>query len=336
MERPVVLGIESTAHTFGVGIASYDGTILANEYSVYKPTTGGIHPREAAEHHAKVAADVVSRAVKKAGIKLEDLDGIAISLGPGMGPCLRVGATIARALSYKLSIPLIPVNHAIAHFEIARSSTELFDPLIVFISGGNTMIAAYEEGRYRVFGETLDISLGNCLDTFTRETELGFPGPPILEQMMSKAKEFVELPYTVKGQDLSFSGLLTAALRALKEGYRIEDISMSLLETAYAMVVEVTERALVHTGKREIVLTGGVARSRRLTEMLNIMVKAHNVKFGVVPPQYAGDNGAMIALTGAVELKYGITIRIEDSSIRPKWRVDQVDVPWYYYYRDLR
>lgn len=332
----MVLGIESTAHTFGVGIAAYDANILANENSIYRPTAGGIHPREAAEHHAKVAANVVSRAIEKSGVKLSDIEGIAIALGPGMGPCLRVGATIARALSYKLSVPLIPVNHAIAHFEIARCSTRLFDPLIVFVSGGNTMISAYEEGRYRVFGETLDISLGNCLDTFAREVGLGFPGTPILEKITDKAKEFIELPYTVKGQDLSFSGLLTAALRAVKEGAEIEDISMSIIETAYAMVVEVTERALVHTGKREVVLTGGVARSKRLTEMLKTMVKVHKAKFGVVPPQYAGDNGAMIALTGALELKYGITMELENSFIRPKWRVEQIDIPWYYYYKELR
>jgi len=326
----VVLGIESTAHTYGVGIATSSGRIIVNVNSVYVPTKGGIHPREAAEHHSKVSAETLKRALDLSGLDIRnDIDGIAVALGPGMGPCLRVGCSVARALACYLDKPLIPVNHAVAHIEIARLTTSSKDPLIVYVSGGNTVIMAYSEGRYRVFGETLDIALGNCIDVFAREVGLGHPGVPAVEQMATRGKKFIQLPYTVKGQDVSFSGLLTMALRLAKEGrYKLEDLCYSLIETAYNMVVEVAERALAHTRKRELILTGGVARSRVLQEKLKKVCEIHDARFAVVPDEYAGDNGAMIAYTGALALKHRITIPLEKSFIRQRWRVEEVDVPW--------
>ncbi len=323
-----VLGIESTAHTFGASVASSDGRILSNVNDTYRPREGGIHPREAAEHHSKVAAGVIIGALRDAGVWFEDLDGVAVALGPGMGPCLRVGATVARAVALKYGLPLVPVNHAIAHIEIARLTAGMDDPLVIYLAGGNTMVTTFAEGRYRVFGETLDIPLGNCMDVFAREAGLGFPGTPRVEELAARGRRYIELPYTVKGQDMSFSGLLTAALRALKEGARLEDVCYSLVETAYSMVVEVAERALVHTGKSEVVLTGGVARSRVLPAKLARMCEAHGARFGVVPDEYAGDNGAMIAYTGALALDSGVTIPVEESYIRPMWRVEEVEVPW--------
>jgi len=327
-DEVIVLGIESTAHTFGASIASSQGEIFSNVNSVYVPSEGGIHPREAAEHHSKVAHTVILKAIDDSGLRLEEIDGIAISLGPGLGPCLRIGASLARALSLLLKRPLVPVNHAIAHIEIGRMTTGFEDPLVVYVSGGNTLIAAFNEGKYRIFGETLDIALGNCLDVFAREVGLGFPGVPKVEEKAKTGRGFIELPYTVKGQDISCSGLLTAALRKVREGRPLEDVCLSLVETAYSMLVEVTERALVHTSKKEMLLTGGVARSSRLREMLKVMAEEHGVKFKAVEDPYAGDNGAMIAYTGSLALSHGITIKVEESGIRPKWRIDEVEVPW--------
>lgn len=325
----IALGIESTAHTFGVGIASSRGKILANINSVYMPRNDGLHPREMAEHHSKVAKEVLNAALNVAGIKLEDIDGIAIALGPGMGPCLRIGATLARYLSLKFSKPLIPVNHAVAHVEIARLTTGFKDPLVIYVAGGNTMITAFVRGRYRVFGETLDIPLGNCLDVFAREAGLGLPGTPKVEQMALRGKEYIKMPYIVKGQDLSFSGLLTYAIKLLRKGcYRLEDICYSLIETCYSMLVEVAERGLSHLNKKEVTLTGGVARSKILIDKLNKMASFHGALFRPVDPEYAGDNGAMIAFTGAIALAHGIKIDVEKSVIRPLWRLDEVDIPW--------
>ena len=122
-------------------------------------------------------------------------------------------------------------------------------PITLYVSGGNTQIIAYESGKYRIFGETLDIAMGNCLDEFSRTVGLGHPGGPMIEKMAKNAEKYLKLPYTVKGMDLSFSGLLTSAIRKYQSGESIEDVCYSLQETAFSMLVEVTERAISHTHK---------------------------------------------------------------------------------------
>ncbi len=330
-QKCIVLGIESTAHTFGCGIASNDGRILANENSVYIPKEGGIHPREASRHHSTVAYKVVASALRKAKIKKEDINAIAFSQGPGLGPCLRSGATIARAIALILKKPYIPVNHCVAHIEIGRLISKCYDPLVIYVSGGNTIISAFDAGRYRIFGETLDIAYGNCIDTFSRNLNFPYPKPNELhplDHISTEGGNFIELPYIVKGQDISYSGLLTAALKKIQEGFFWRDVAYSFYVTASAMLIEVAERALAHTGKREVLLTGGNARSRLLQSMLQLVCEERKVKFYVVPSEYAGDNGAMIAWTGVLAYKHGIITPVEKSTIKPKWRLDEVDIPW--------
>ena len=327
------LGIESTADDFSVGIASFEGEILANVMDAYLPEEGGIHPREAAQHHSQVAAKVIAEAFKKAGIKPKDITVIAFSQGPGLGPCLRTGATAARALATYLKVPLVGVNHCVAHIEIGKLITKARDPVTLYVSGGNSIVAAYEAGRYRIFGETLDIAVGNCLDVFARNAGLrqrkGLVFGAIVEKLAEKGEKLIPLPYSVKGMDLSFSGLLTAAIQLLKEGkYRLEDICYSLQETAFSMLTEVTERALAHTEKPEVLLTGGVAANKRLQQMLKVIAVEHDARFCVVPKEYALDNGAMIAWTGVLAYKHGLTIPVEKSVVKRKWRLDEVDVPW--------
>ena len=328
-----VLGIESTAHTFGAGIASTRPPyILANVRRTYRPERGGIHPREAASFMARVAPEVLSEALREAGLRPRDLDAIAVALGPGLGPCLRIGATIARGLAVYLRKPLVPVNHAVAHIEIGRLTGGMRDPLVVYVSGGNTMVAAYAKGRYRVFGETLDIALGNLLDTFAREAGIAPPyvveGLHAVDRCASTADEPATLPYVVKGQDVSFSGLLTAALRALKRGERLDRVCLGLREVAYSAVVEVGERGLAHTGKREVLLVGGVAASPILREKMQAMSRLHGARFHAPPPSLAGDNGAMIAWTGLLAYLTGITIPVEESYVRQRWRPEDYPTPW--------
>jgi N6-L-threonylcarbamoyladenine synthase/protein kinase Bud32 len=327
------LGIESTADDFSVGISTFNGEILANIISAYMPEEGGIHPREASRHHAEVASKVLEDAFAKAKIKPQDLSIIAFSQGPGLGPCLRTGATIARALALYLKTPLVGVNHCVAHIEIGKLKTGAIDPITLYVSGGNTIVAAFDSGRYRVFGETLDIALGNCLDVFAREAGLrqkvGVPFGAMVEKFALKGKKFVSLPYTVKGMDTSFSGLLTAAVNLLKhEQCVLEDLCYSLQETAFSMVTEVAERALAHTEKREVLLTGGVAANKRLQSMIKAIAEEHDAEFCVVPSEFAVDNGAMIAWTGVLAYKYGIVTPIEKSFVRLRWRLEEVEVPW--------
>lgn len=327
------LGIESTADDFGVGIVTFNGKILANASSDYVPEEGGIHPREAARHHAEVADTVLRDALSEAGIKPKDLRLIAFSQGPGLGPCLRTGATVARALAAYLNLPLVGVNHSIAHIEIGKLTTGVADPVTLYVSGGNTIVSAFDSGRYRVFGETLDIALGNCLDVFAREAGLkhkkGMPLGAALEKLAANGKKLISMPYVVKGMDLSLSGLLTAATALLRRGdCRLEDLCYSLQEHAFSMVTEVTERALAHTEKREVLLTGGVAANKRLQSMLRVIAEEHGARFHVVPLEFATDNGAMIAWTGVLAYTHGAVTPVEESYVKLRWRLDKVDVPW--------
>jgi len=324
-DEKLVLGIESTAHTFGVGIASSAGRILANVNYVYAPRAGGIHPREAAQHHGRVAAGALKEAFEKAGVSPEDIDGVAFSMGPGMGPCLRVGATVARAIALKLGKPLIGVNHSVAHIEIGRLMTGCRDPVILYVAGGNTMIAGYIDGRYRVLGETLDIAAGNCLDVFGIKAGIGpMPAP---EEYARRGEKFHPLPYRVKGMDVSFSGLLTAALKLIGS-IKLEDLCLSITETVYSMLTETLERALAYAEKEEILLVGGLARSRRLREMIEEMARLHGARVYCAPPEYAGDNGAMIAWTGVLQLIAGQTLSIEESRVKPRFRMDEAEARW--------
>jgi N6-L-threonylcarbamoyladenine synthase/protein kinase Bud32 len=327
------LGFESTADDFSVGISTFDGEILANIISTYMLEEGGIHPREAARHHAEVASKVLEEAFTKSGINPQNLSVIAFSQGPGLGPCLRTGATVARALASYLNVSLVGVNHCIAHIEIGKIKTNAEDPITLYVSGGNTIVAAFDSGRYRVFGETLDIALGNCLDVFAREAGLrqreDMPFGAIVEKLAAKGKKLIPLPYAVKGMDTSFSGLLTAAVNLMKKGeYKLEDLCYSLQETAFSMVIEVTERALAHTEKKEVLLTGGVAANKKLQSMVGAIAEEHDAEFCVVPSQFAIDNGAMIAWTGVLAYKYGLVTPIEKSFVKLRWRLEGVEVPW--------
>jgi N6-L-threonylcarbamoyladenine synthase/protein kinase Bud32 len=325
----ISLGIESTADNLGVGIVSSELQVLANYVKIHVPPEGGIHPREAARHHSEYMGVAIKTALEQAGITIEEVDIISYAQGPGLGPCLRTGATGARALATYLNKPLVGVNHCVAHVEIGRMTTGAKDPLTLYVSGGNTIVSGYESGRYRIFGETLDIAIGNCLDTFARAAGLEYPGGPDIERKANLGKKLIQLPYVVKGMDLSYSGLLTSITSELETGeHSIEDLCFSLQETAYAMLGEITERALAHTGKPEMLLTGGVAANKRLGGIVRDIAEDHGAIPYVVPIRLAADNGAMIAWTGLIAYKAGHVTPIDESHVNPNWRMDQVKIPW--------
>jgi N6-L-threonylcarbamoyladenine synthase/N6-L-threonylcarbamoyladenine synthase/protein kinase Bud32 len=324
----ICLGIESTAHTIGIGIVDGDCKVLANLTKMIDGSKGGIHPREAANHHAENLAPLIHEAMAKAGVRSGDIGLVAFSQGPGLGPCLRTGATAARALSLSLSVPLIGVNHCVAHLEIGRKVTGCKDPTLLYASGGNTQVIAYSGGRYRVFGETLDVGIGNMIDKFGRSVGLPFPSGPHLERLAKEGNELIDLPYSVKGMDVAFSGILTAALQLHKQGKKMENLCFSLQETCFAMLVEVTERAMAHVEKDEVLLGGGVVQNKRLQEMVRIMAEERGAKMFVPPGSLCVDNGAMIAWTGIVMNQSGLTTKLEESGVRQRFRTDEVDLPW--------
>ena len=324
----ICLGLEGTAHSFGAGIVTSNGNVLSNEYDMLKTKEGGIHPREASRHHSELGPTIINRAIETAGIDYNDIDIIAFSRGPGLGPCLRTTATMARTLALRLDIPLVDVNHCVAHIEIGCLESKFQDPVTVYVSGGNTQIIAFAGGRFRTFGETLDIAIGNMLDVLGREIGMGFPAGPIVEKKALEGSNYHTLPYSVKGMDLSYSGILTASKKLHADGVSLSDICFSVQETAFGMLAEIAERAIAHTKKTELLLTGGVARNNRLADILEGGANRHNVKFHRVSPQLAGDQGAMIAWNGILQYNAGNQIAISDSSVLPKWRTDDQDILW--------
>ncbi|MGV9200329.1 MAG: KEOPS complex N(6)-L-threonylcarbamoyladenine synthase Kae1 [Promethearchaeia archaeon] len=334
--QKICLGIESTAHTFGVGIIDFSGNILSRINEIFTPEEGGLHPVQVKEQHLNRFDAVIKHAIAEAGITMQDLNLIAFSQSPGLGPVLKIGALAARMLSEFLNIPLVGVNHCVAHVEIGRLKCNIDDPLTLYVSGGNTIVSAYEANHYQIFGETLDLAIGNMIDSFAREVGIPHPGGPRIELLAKESpseRTYLPLPYIVKGMDLSFSGLYTAACRlidspAYNKKYNLNDVAFSVQETAFAMLTEVTERALAHTGKTEVLLTGGVAANKRLQNMIRYISEEHGARFEVVPLRLAGDNGAMIAWTGVLRYNAEGGHEIAETIIKPKERMDNITIPW--------
>ena len=328
-----ILGVESTAHTFGVAVLNYDGKILSNVKKTFTTEKGGIIPIEVARHHRENSEALFVKALADAGIEKKDISAIAFSNAPGLAPCLIEGMKFSKKLSAELNIPVIPVNHCIAHLEIG-DLTGAKNPVLLYASGANTQIIAYESGKYRIFGETLDMGIGNFIDTFARYAGIGFPGGPKIQELAGKSSEknYIELPYNVKGMDVAFSGMLTK-LRLMLEQKKasIEDLSYSLQETAFAMLVEAAERAIAHTGKKELLLGGGVACNTRLKEMCRIMCEERECKLFIPENSLLVDNAAMIGYLGLKMFKKGIFYNFDELDkidIQPRQRTDDVEVSW--------
>ena len=420
----IILGIESTAHTFGVAVVR-NGKILSNCKKVFTTEKGGMIPMDVAKFHCENKDEIYFEVLDKSGIKEKDIGAVAFSQGPGLAPCLLVGMRFAKELSKRLKIPLVPVNHCIAHLEIgthqvglkegctprrcenlyeARTPHEASrrcenfseapnqvglkedfrkksllgaritgakDPVMLYVSGANTQIIAYASGKYRIFGETLDVGVGNFIDNFARYAGIGFPGGPKIEKLactrrvytkevrellrspekssttrqectlrkkdfstkgkiFTRGKKYIELPYKVKGMDIALSGILTNLKQKLeKKYYKLSDLAYSMQETVFAMLVETAERALAHTGKKELLLGGGVACNSRLQEMCRIMCKERGAKLFVPEKSLLVDNAGMIAFLGEIMFrKDGGEKDLDRVDIKPRQRTDEVKVDW--------
>ncbi len=321
----MIVGIETTAHTFGIGVVS-NGKILSNLKDMYRPEKGGIIPNASANHHKLVAQQIWDESLSKAGCCDKDIEAIAVSNAPGLDPCLHAGLEFAKKQASRLNVPLVPVNHCIAHLEIGQS-VGAKDSVLLYASGANTQIIAYASGKYRVFGETLDNGVGNFIDSFGRYVGIPFPAGPVLEGKAKNGK-FLELPYSIKGMDVSFSGMLTKMKQLYDKGVKIEDLAYSMQEHAFAMLVESAERAMAHTGKKELVLGGGVACNARLQEMCRLMCEARGAKMFCPAREFLVDNGAMIAYTGEILFKSGLKKNSNEVNTSPRERTDMVDVTW--------
>ncbi|KAJ8903613.1 hypothetical protein NDN08_004717 [Rhodosorus marinus] len=326
------LGIEGSANKIGVGIVSEEGEILANVRKTYvSPPGHGFLPKETAKHHQEEIVSLVRAALDESNLDPQDITCIAYTKGPGMGAPLRTGAVAARTMSLLWSKPLIGVNHCVGHIEMGRLVTKASNPVVLYVSGGNTQVISYSQGRYRIFGETIDIAVGNCIDRFARLVGLSNdPAPGYnVEQEAKNGSKLIDLPYVVKGMDVSFSGLLSFVETEVKSGeHRVEDLCFSLQETIFAMLTEITERAMAHCGQKDVLVVGGVGCNERLQNMMEKMVKQRGGRAFCTDERFCIDNGAMIAWTGLIQYLNGDRLEFQDSTCTQRYRTDEVLVRW--------
>jgi N6-L-threonylcarbamoyladenine synthase len=413
-KRIIALGIEGSANKIGIGIVTNDGQILSNPRKTFiTPPGQGFRPKETADHHRREILGILHKALEEANLKLTDIDVFCYTKGPGMAQPLSVGALVVRTLAQMYKKPIIGVNHCIGHIEMGRCVTKAENPTILYVSGGNTQVIAYSDKRYRIFGETIDMAIGNCLDRFARLINLSNdPAPGYnIEQMAKKGKNYISLPYVVKGMDVSFSGLLSylegivckkknnkvtnqkrkrgkSAEKLVKEDlkeeeivdekmtegnviesknsdlvedtntkieinpelnviipnsvnneketnpvddqllYSKEDLCFSLQETIFAMLVEITERAMAHTNSKEVLLVGGVGCNVRLQQMMDIMAKERGGSVCSMDDRYCIDNGAMIAYAGILQYESGSITPFNETTFTQRFRTDEVEVLW--------
>ena len=324
-----VIGIESSAHTLGIGIIE-NGKILANVKRMYPISDKGMIPMRVADFHVKGVKKLLLEAFATAGIGIDNIEAIGYTMGPGIGPCLSVGNITAKTLASKYRLKIYPVNHAVAHIEIAKHLNKFSDPLALYVSGGNSQILGITDEpfkHYRVYGETFDIGVGNMLDNFARAAGLK-PAWGSSVAKLAIGGRYIPMPYTVKGMDFAFTGLQTKAVGMLK-GSSPRDVAFSLQETAFSMLCEATERALALLGKKSLLVCGGVAQSQRLKEMLQHVADSQGARFGFAPDQYNADNGAMIALVAEKMLRSEKrSYSIEDCGVRQDYRADGVEITW--------
>lgn len=273
-----------------------------------------------------------------------------------MAPPLLAVAIVARTIAQLWNKPLLGVNHCIGHIEMGRLITKARNPTVLYVSGGNTQIIAYSRNRYRIFGETIDIAVGNCLDRFARIIRLSNdPSPGYnIEQMAKNGSRYLALPYCVKGMDVSFSGILSFIERhaktdgnrkkqrgmakrrkgrqdaddAVEVEYSHADLCFSLQETIFGMLVETTERAMAHCGSEEVLIVGGVGCNERLQQMMGVMCEERGAKLFATDERFCIDNGLMIAHAGAEMFGAGTRMEWPEATITQRYRTDEVEVTW--------
>ncbi|KAJ9087741.1 putative tRNA threonylcarbamoyladenosine biosynthesis protein kae1, variant 2 [Entomophthora muscae] len=346
LRRLVALGLEGSANKLGVGIIAHDlsasgqktgsATVLANIRRTYiTPPGQGFLPKDTAKHHRQNILPLIEEALTSSGLTPAHIDVICFTKGPGMGSPLVSVAVVARTLSLLWNKPIVCVNHCIGHIEMGREITGATNPVVLYVSGGNTQVIAYSKNRYRIFGETLDIAVGNCLDRFARVVNLpNDPSPGYnIEQAAKGGNKYIELPYAVKGMDVSFSGILsyieTIGMDVLKKGEcSVEDLCFSLQETIFAMLVEITERAMAHIGSTEVLVVGGVGCNVRLQEMISIMAHERGGQVFATDERFCIDNGIMIAHAGLLSHVAGQEYTLNQTTCTQRFRTDAVYVAW--------
>jgi N6-L-threonylcarbamoyladenine synthase len=326
----VVLGIETSCDDTSVAVYDSGKGILSNVVSsqLIHAQFGGVYPEIAAREHTKNFLPVLDKALRDANIALSDIDAIATTFMPGLIVSLVAGVSGAKALSFSLKKPLIPVHHIEAHIFANFITKEIEYPfLALVVSGGHTeLILVKEFEDYIYLGGTLDDAVGEVYDKVARALGLGFPGGPLIDKLAKEGNEAIKFPRPLLNVEenkynFSFSGLKSAVIREINKGiYKKEDIAKSFQNAVVDVLVKKTVLACKEFGINRVVVAGGVSANSQLREeFLNIKdLKVH------FPPMYlCTDNGAMVAYTGYKRFKEkGVSVSL-DFEAKARCRIDK-------------
>ena len=320
----LVLGIETSCDETAVGIVEdrlhLRSDVVASQVALHA-RFGGVVPEVAARAHLDAILPTIDRALTDAGVRLPDLDAIAVTRGPGLAGALLVGVAAAKGLALATDLPLIGVNHLRAHLEVAQLEHGDLDvsdgPVVALVvSGGHTsIIALAPDGTMSELGATLDDAAGEAFDKIARYLGLGFPGGPAIDRAArtgrADAHDFPRPMLDEPGYDLSLSGLKSAVVRELDRldaagtPVHLPDVAASFQEAIVDVQVTKTMRAAADLGAPTVLLAGGVAANSRLRERFDAACRAAGVRFVVPSPRLCTDNGAMVAASGSNMLAAG-------------------------------
>ncbi|RMD44488.1 hypothetical protein DV735_g658, partial [Chaetothyriales sp. CBS 134920] len=343
----IALGLEGSANKLGVGIIEHPDSgaagpakVLSNLRDTYiSPPGSGFLPKDTALHHRQQVSRLVRQAISEAQLSngIDDIDCICYTKGPGMGAPLQSVAVAARTLALLWGKPLVGVNHCIGHIEMGREITGATNPVVLYVSGGNTQVIAYSSQRYRIFGETLDIAVGNCLDRFARTLGISNDPAPGFSGILARVDEYAA---QMAQGTLEWSATTAAAGTTRRNKTTAADLCYALQETVFAMLVEITERAMAHVGSRQVLIVGGVGCNERLQEMMGEMARERGGSVYATDERFCIDNGIMIAHAGLLDYRFrerrnkavkggmNDAIGIESSTCTQRYRTDDVWVRW--------
>ena len=317
----IVLGIESSCDDSAAAVLRDGvllGSVVSSQDAVHGPY-GGVVPELASRHHVRNVLPVIDAALRRAGLDLDAIDGVAVTRGPGLVGSLLVGLTVAKGIAQRRHLPLVGVNHLEGHLLAANLDRAPDDPvpfpfLALIVSGGHSgLYLAREAGDYACLGRTRDDAVGEAFDKAAKLLGLGYPGGPVIDRLAregdSAAIRFPRATLKRGRFDFSFSGFKTALRQYLAEypasPATLPDVAASLQEALVDMLVGTTLEALVTTGVERLVVSGGVAANRRLRIRMSEAAGAIGVEVLFPSPAFCTDNAAMIALAGASRLARG-------------------------------
>lgn len=323
-----ILGIESSCDETSFSIVKNGekeiATIISSQIDIHKDY-GGVVPEIASRNHVKNITIVLEECLEQANMKMEDIDAIAITYGPGLIGSLLIGLEAAKTLSFIYNKPLIPVHHIAGHIYANSLVKKLEFPLLaIVVSGGHTeLIEMTDHYKFKKLGGTIDDAIGECYDKVARVIGLSYPGGPKLDKLSTKGKASYKLPTPLKDDsyNFSFSGLKSAVINLVhneeQRGREInkEDLAASFQKVAVESIITKSKKAIINKNIKHIIIAGGVAASSGLRKAITELAEELNIDVSIPPMKYCTDNAAMIAAAGYFAYKEG---RIADLSLNSK------------------